>query len=133
MEVYLEEEAFHEKYKPITNPRDGSQEWDHQDLKNADIPPERIWTCLTGDNNSMSLVSGWHWVNRLYYVVTEEPWQGDDEIIVVYEEEHGECDVCGEDYELDSRLDHCPEEGTCWEHCTDVKNHIATILEAGVV
>jgi len=36
---------------------------------------------------------------------------------------HGECDVCGNSYEVSDREDHCAECGTCWEHCLHQEPH----------
>lgn len=32
-------------------------------------------------------------------------------------EARGACDVCLLGYDVSSTLDHCAEEGVCWEHC----------------
>ncbi len=37
--------------------------------------------------------------------------------------EMGSCDDCNEEYELASVVDHCVEEGLCWEHCSDEPTH----------
>jgi hypothetical protein len=40
----------------------------------------------------------------------------------IYDEDYGECD-CGEAYSLASSDDHCPECGTCWDHCEVIDMH----------
>jgi hypothetical protein len=108
----IEEEEFYRTYKPIKNPRTGDDQWENEDLKNAGIPNDRTWTCVTGDNNSMSLVAGWHWVNRLYYMVTEEPWPT-EVAWVSFIDEHDECSECGANGDEEEL---CPE-GHCILDC----------------
>lgn len=48
--------------------------------------PKRVWTMIDGDNG-MYLVAGFHFVNRVYYVVTNEEWQDSDEEYVFQEYE----------------------------------------------
>ena len=38
---------------------------------------DHVWTFLEGDSGDY-LVSGFHWVNRIYYVITNEPHNGLD-------------------------------------------------------
>jgi hypothetical protein len=40
--------------------------------------PLRVWTMVDGDDG-MYLVQGLHYVNRIYYVITTEPAQSEDE------------------------------------------------------
>lgn len=35
----------------------------------------------------------------------------------------GRCDICDKQYHVADREDHCPEEGRCWEHCTNAEAH----------
>ena len=35
----------------------------------------------------------------------------------------GFCDTCDTEYKLSDRIDHCPECGTCWEHCRERDVH----------
>lgn len=49
-------------------------------------------------------------------LVTLLPGEYDPDLI-------GECDECGERYNVSDQTDHCPEEGLCWDHCTDVAGH----------
>lgn len=37
--------------------------------------PRRIWTLIDGEDGRNWLVAGYHLVNRIGYVVTEEPWE----------------------------------------------------------
>jgi hypothetical protein len=63
---------------------------DYQYVKAADR--QKIWTfCDWGE--SECILSGWHFVNRLGYYVTEIPFDKNEDVFVsieVYEEEHDE-------------------------------------------
>ena len=42
-----------------------------------------VWTIITGDEDSMYYVAGYHFVNRLGYIITEEPWiTGIEEVLI---------------------------------------------------
>jgi hypothetical protein len=36
--------------------------------------PDTIWTLVTGDNNDWFIISGFHYVNRLGYFVSQVPF-----------------------------------------------------------
>jgi hypothetical protein len=44
------------------------------------VDPACVWTLISGDDDSLSILSGFHIVNRLGYVVTERPWAGEDQL-----------------------------------------------------
>ena len=54
----------------------------------ANKTPLRVWTMVDGDDG-MYLVQGYHLVNRIYYVITNEEAQSEDEeyLIDSYESE----------------------------------------------
>ena len=35
--------------------------------------PERVWTMVDGDDGELYVLHGFHWVNRIYYMLTERP------------------------------------------------------------
>lgn len=39
--------------------------------------PKKIWTYIDGDNNDIILVSGYQYINRIGYAITQEPFLGD--------------------------------------------------------
>jgi len=55
------------------------QQFEHEDVK--DLPPNQVWTVVEGDNGKLYASPGFHYVNKLHYVVTEEPWTEEDESI----------------------------------------------------
>lgn len=43
----------------------------------------RLWTVVTGDDNRTEyVVSGYHFVNRQYYIITRNPYPADSEVEV---------------------------------------------------
>ena len=43
----------------------------------------RVWTAVNDDDGNWCLASGYHWVNRLYYVICKNPVQDDEEFEVM--------------------------------------------------
>jgi hypothetical protein len=81
----LKEKDFDKKYqydeliKSESFGNDGRLETYGKDLiKVMAQDNNKIWTMVDGDNG-MYLVAGYHFVNRIYYVITKEPWDSPDE------------------------------------------------------
>lgn len=55
--------------------------------KFADTNPNRVWTLLTGLDEGDTLVSGFHYVNRFGYFITEIPFDEGEEIEIILEED----------------------------------------------
>lgn len=92
MDTKLNEDNFDEIFRPVQNhlndnaPFDGTMfetfgpELDHvlsfaNDLKRS----QRVWTIIDGDDGELYLVTGYHLVNRLGYIITEVEWTNEDE------------------------------------------------------
>lgn len=45
-----------------------------------DTEPNRVWTYIEGDNESLSIISGMHFVNRIGYFITETPFHTQIEV-----------------------------------------------------
>ena len=82
----LEPEEF-EFFKPIQPNEDTfhfeslKEVEDYFSENNLDYGEERyryIWTMVDGDNDSVVLINGFHFVNRLGYVVCQIPWGYDN-------------------------------------------------------
>lgn len=43
-------------------------------IKVAKGTPNHVWTLIEEDNGSLVLIAGYHVVNRLAYLITENPW-----------------------------------------------------------
>ncbi len=70
--------------------------------------PKTIWTEVDGDSGTY-IVAGWHWVNRIHYYITENPW--DDEYTEIPTWVYRECDCReeNEDYDYDPDCEFCDE------------------------
>lgn len=96
--VRLTEEQFDQKYNMVKNhffknpedcPFNGSmfetygQEYDHILSVAGDEQKKRhLWTIVEGDTDNIYYLSGFHYVNRIGYFLTEEPWETCKETIV---------------------------------------------------
>lgn len=92
---YKTTDEMDEKYNPDTTVKsehftDGRLETFGNDFEQVNILARsgnitRIWTCVEGDDGQIMFVTGVHYVNRLYYYVTKEHWENENEFYV-------ECD-----------------------------------------
>ncbi|MCK5236184.1 MAG: hypothetical protein KAR06_04280 [Deltaproteobacteria bacterium] len=41
--------------------------------------PKRVWTVIDGEGDKLYVVAGWHWVDRVQYLITEEEWTDEHE------------------------------------------------------
>ena len=41
--------------------------------------PKKLWTAVDGEDDYLVFLAGFHYVNRIYYIVTEEEWEDEDE------------------------------------------------------
>jgi hypothetical protein len=110
-----------EKYKPIVNHIDSNASF--QDESGEGImfetygdevefvksqSPENIWMYGSGDDGGTYIWSGWGFVNRLGYFITEVPCPPDTDIQVLVGDPDLTCDICGAILEED--LPHLCEE-----------------------
>lgn len=100
MTKQISEEEFDERFRPITNPDNDNILWEtygdeYDFVKSQD--PRKIWTIMDGDQDTW-LVSGWHYVNRQNYVVTEVavPEGEDYEVLWWSDAWRDDCVECGE-------------------------------------
>ena len=134
MEITMEE--WEATYKPISNHLDDNASFQNEDGEGIMFEtygeevkfvksqnPNNIWTYVDGDSNSSLIISGWHFVNRLGYFITEVPCPDDTDICVVLDEPNYMCENCEERfYEQDADIDYlyqywgelakCPKCGT---------------------
>ena len=47
------------------------------------VPNNRVWTIVDGDGDDLLIIAGFHLVNRLGYLVTDEAWEDEYEQYVV--------------------------------------------------
>ena len=82
------EDDFDSKYNPDLSVKsehydDGRLETFGKDLdtlnKVIKTGHKRIWTAVDGDDGHVWIVAGCHYVNRIYYLVTKEEWESENE------------------------------------------------------
>lgn len=78
MTAEIGEDEFDATYKPIAGP-DGSEWREHREIPEG-TPAEKVWTVVDGDDRQY-IMPGYHMVNYVARVVTEEPWK--DELLTV--------------------------------------------------
>lgn len=110
--IELTEEQFYEQYEPIPA-EDGSDYWEMDAIKESRHEADRIWSVVDGDNDSVWVLSGVHFVNVFAHMVTKNPHQHQD-ITACLDGGSPMC-VCGdteryhesfpEDYDHDFQLD----------------------------
>jgi hypothetical protein len=86
------EDNWIEKYKPQQNHIDANASfngWMYEtygsEVKyvfNLSKKSNRVWTIIEGDDDSLFYVSGFHYVNRLGFIVTKNEYEGHVEIQV---------------------------------------------------
>ena len=78
----MNEEQWEDEYKPIKNHIDTNASFDGYAFETFDeelefvkkADPKKVWTIVEGDDNEIYYVSGFHYVNRLSYIITEKSW-----------------------------------------------------------
>jgi hypothetical protein len=88
----ITENEFYENFTPVENHLDNNASWDNCMFETygeeVDYVREQdnnnIWTIVEGDNDTMFIESGFHIVNRMGYLITEEKW--DEETTVIIED-----------------------------------------------
>ena len=101
LEMTIEE--WEKTYKPITNHIDDNASFDGimfetygdevEFVKSQD--PAKIWMYGDGDDGGGYIWSGWGFVNRIGYFITEVPCPPDTIIQIQVDESPVECDTCG--------------------------------------
>ena len=86
----LTEEQFDEQFTLIENHLDDNASWGGamfetygEELDYVRMKAERgnnVWTILEGDDDTMFIVNGVHFVNRIGYLITREEWEGETEV-----------------------------------------------------
>jgi hypothetical protein len=101
-------------YKPITNHIDTNASFQNEEgegimfetygeevdfVKQQD--PNRIWMYGSGDDGGTYIWSGWGFVNRLGYFITEVPFSDNEIVQVLVAEPDLTCDLCDEIIDTD--------------------------------
>lgn len=101
-------ESWLEDFKPIKNHLDDNASFQDENgegimfetygddvafVKSQD--PAKIWTYGDGDDGGSYIWSGWHFINRIGYFITEVPCPENTTIQIQVDESPEECDNCG--------------------------------------
>jgi hypothetical protein len=78
------EDEFDSKYDAVSWD-DGDPLWLDDQLAEKNIPENRIWSVMEGDDGGAVVLTGRHFVNIVGFVVTEEPWEDERESYVWWE------------------------------------------------
>ena len=91
----LSEDRFYEEFRPVKNHLEENAAFDgcmfetfgkEFDYVNSMVPTHSVWTILDAEGH-LSIVSGYHYVNRLGYMITEKPVELGVEYTVDLEDE----------------------------------------------
>lgn len=74
----LTEEEFDKQFTPVP---DGDGEVVRPGDAGLNQSSDKLWTIVDGDDGGLYAVSGWHYVNRVGYLITEESWVEDTEAV----------------------------------------------------
>ncbi|MBI1246872.1 hypothetical protein GC197_03380 [bacterium] len=98
--IALTEDEFCTQFRPLPNPIAAHAQMDFGDAKGCLIEtygPEwdfiksfdryRVWTLIDNNAGDMFILSGLHWINRLGYLITANPWPKNTTIEVTFEDE----------------------------------------------
>ena len=77
----MHEDTFYEYFKPIRHPDAQYDIWGGHGLETfgEDLEivrrhdPDYLWTGVDGDSGNQWITTGYHYVNRLCYLITEKP------------------------------------------------------------
>ena len=105
--IEMEFEEFVETYKPISNHLDGNASFDGLmfETYGAEVEfvksqsPDKIWMYGDGDDGGSYIWSGWGFVNRLGYFITEVPCPPDTDIQIRVSYNWFYCEGCGAEFE----------------------------------
>ena len=102
--IELDYDTWLETYRPILNKIDTNASFDGMmfetygqevDFVKAQ-PQDRIWMYGDGDDGGLYIWSGWGFVNRLGYFITEVPCPENTTIQIMVGEPDLTCDFCGD-------------------------------------
>jgi hypothetical protein len=99
MSKFYTYQSWFDTFKPIKNNITNGADYhfetygdEYEFVKAQD--PNTIWTEVDGDSGTY-IISGWHYVNRIHYYITEEKW--DDEYTEVPSWCYRRCDCTEEE------------------------------------
>jgi hypothetical protein len=146
--VELDYDTWVDTYKPILNHIDTNASFDGMMFETYDEEVEfvkaqdenRIWMYGDGDDGGSFVWSGWGFVNRIGYFITEVPCPPDTDIQIRVSHNWFYCENCGAEFEdpdntirdaFDEQdLEKCPQCATIKElELTGLETHIANLRD----
>jgi hypothetical protein len=111
--IELDYDVWVETYKPIPNNIDTNASFDGMmfETYGAEVEfvkkanPAHIWMYGDGDDGGLYIWSGWGFVNRIGYFITEVPCPENTTIQIMVGEPDLTCDFCGDTIEEDETHD----------------------------
>jgi hypothetical protein len=111
--IELDYDVWVETYKPIPNNIDKNASFDGMmfETYGAEVEfvkkanPAHIWMFGDGDGGGLYIWSGWGFVNRIGYFITEVPCPENTTIQIMVGEPDLTCDFCGDTLEEDETHD----------------------------
>lgn len=99
--IEIDELDWIKKFKPIKNHIDTNASFNGEMFETygeevefvKEQDEKYIWTYADGDNGGLYIFNGWHFVNRIGYFITEEPWQENEEYQICIFEPEDELDT----------------------------------------
>jgi hypothetical protein len=110
--IELDYDEWVATYKPILNHIDKNASFDGMMFETygdevafvKESLPEHIWMYGDGDDGGSFIWSGWGFVNRLGYFITEVPCPADTEIQIRVSHNWFYCENCGKEFEDEDNL-----------------------------
>jgi len=91
----LTEDQFDEQFTLVENHLDNNASWGGamfetfgEELDYVRMKAERgnnVWTIIEGDDDTMFIVNGVHFVNRIGYLITREEWTEETEVEIEFD------------------------------------------------
>ena len=123
--IEMDLDEWFDKYKPIKNHIDETSSFDGHMFETYGEEVEfvkaqeqsRIWTYGDGDDGEGHIWSGWHFINRIGYFITEVPFPENTDVQVNLNDYYYHCENCNEESEGDAghlvndtlgEIDKCP-------------------------
>ena len=86
----ITETQFFDEFTLVENHLDDNAAWDNCMFETYDEEEvyvraqdnNNVWTIVEGDNDTMFIESGYHFVNRMGYLITKEKWIEDTNVSV---------------------------------------------------
>lgn len=85
--IELSEAEFDEQFRALPNHLNPTAPWDQGDARGClfetygkdyefikSHDQRRVWTLVDNNDGTMNILSGHRWINRLGYLITQNPW-----------------------------------------------------------